>query len=146
MPRLISRTPPFEVASLNLSEFKLWAKIDNDIEDGLLLGLLAVSAQSFETISGQFLNECEFVYELKDEMFLSPMAHEIKVDDGISVSTKNGVSRFEGNGIISFKAGFKEMPADVKLWLFNTALDLYENRSNHNPKHGLISTYVLKEF
>lgn len=146
MPRLISRQPLKEAAKFDLDEFKLWAKIDNDLEDELLRSLLEVASESFEGFTGHFLDECSFSYELKNERLITPLASEISVDKGVDVRSQNGVTVFSGTGQASFKAGFSKIPAVVKLWIFNTALDLYENRTNHAPKDGLIYSYTLKEF
>lgn len=131
---------------ISLDEFKLWARIDNDEEDELLLELIKSGIEFFEIKTNQVLKRAKFTLLLENEKTFYPPCDEIQTSGEIDVKTEFNSVCFSGSGRVSFISGFKETPLMIKLWIKNFALNLYEKRINDYKNDAVINFYKIKEF
>lgn len=132
---------------IDIDDFKLWARIDNDEEDILLDELIQTAINFFETNTNQVLQRTKFNLSLQNEKAFFPQCYDIKIISGsIEVQTEFNYTRFNGSGEVSFICGFDELPPIITLWIKNFALNLYENRVNNYKNDAVINFYKIKEF
>lgn len=132
---------------ISIEEFKLWARIDNDLEDKMIASLLESGVNFFEIKTNRVLELSTITLELRDERALFSECERVEILSGVvDVKTKNGATCFSGSGSVSFACGYDECPHIIKLWVMNFALNLYENRVNDYKNDAVINFYRIMEF
>lgn len=132
---------------IDISEFKLWARIDNDLEDSILKELLNTAINFFEIKTNRTLLRSKFTLTLNNQTAYFDKCDEIEVKSGkIEANFDNGITHFSGKGEVSFICGYDEIPPIIILWIKNFALNQYENRINDYKNDAVISFYRIKEF
>ena len=143
--------------SINLDAVKTYLKIDNDIEDQLLLTLIAAAINQCEECTGLALSKTQWevtykVFHDVDEIILprKPVANILSVYGCYHNGERSEIDKklyylFENRLTfkqslsftklsINFEAGYDNdtAPADIKAILFEHIADMYEKRNLHS--------------
>ena len=144
---------------INLGTVKTYLKIDNDIEDQLLLALITAAINQCEECTGLSLSKTQWTAKYKvlydiNEIILprKPVASILSVGEYYYNGEKSAIDKslyylFEDRLVfkqtstfsrwyINFEAGYDEsndsMPADIKATLLEHIADMYEKRNIHS--------------
>jgi len=169
-----------EPFSFDLEEFKVYARITTNSDDALLETLLNTAFEQTEAITNRALSITEYelyldeikTFELPRAPFVELKSVE-KLDGndyvlftGFKLDDKDEVAKvfidepFICENInclkVSFKAGYSEIPKDLKIYCFAKALTMYEYRGSledvqvnkvDNPfLEGFIDKYKIRTF
>ena len=135
-----------EAFSYDLDEFKLYAKIDNNIEDALLNSFLNSAFELAETKTNRAYSKTTYEYytskqtdELPRAPFIDIVSVEKKSGDtyiaysDYEIDTKDTLAKISfaeaGEYKVTFEAGYIDIPEKVKLWAYTQAATLYEYRT-----------------
>ena len=142
---------------IKLEAIKIYLKIDNDLEDQLLLTLITAAINQCEECTGIALSETQWIAAYKvlhdvDEIILprKPVISILSVGGYYYNGEKSEIDKrlyylFENRVVfkqslsftklsINFEAGYDNdaMPADIKTILLEHIADMYEKRNLHS--------------
>ena len=144
---------------IKLEAIKIYLKIDNDLEDQLLLTLITAAINQCEECTGLALSKTQWIAAYKvlhdvDEIILprKPVISILSVGGYYYNGEKSEIDKrlyylFENRLVfkqtsvfsrmyVNFEAGYDEnnnaMPADIKTTLYEHIADMYEKRNIHS--------------
>lgn len=130
----------------DLNDFKLFAKIDSDVEDALISEILNAVFVEAEKSTNRVFSTTTFEYytdKQTEELPRSPFQSVVSVEkeengayvayNDYEIDDKSDIAKItfkdKGDFKVTFTAGYANIPDDVKIWGYVKAATLYENRT-----------------
>lgn len=136
--KTLNEISPFD-GLIDLEEVKLYLRVVGTEEDELIKAFVLAAIKKAETITNRSITKKEFIYYLDNalefELPYPPFIELVSINaENYELDERDELAKIvlkETQDVeVRYKAGYDELPEDLKVWIYATTATIYENREN----------------